>query len=34
VIDFDGEGWAGLAPGTGRLDRFVTPKGLGAGEDD
>ncbi|MFD1301388.1 SixA phosphatase family protein [Methylobacterium marchantiae] len=27
VIDFDGA-WADLRPGSGRLERFVTPKGL------
>jgi phosphohistidine phosphatase len=34
VIDFPGGSWADAAPRAGRLDRFVTPKGLGAGEDD
>jgi phosphohistidine phosphatase len=34
VIDFDGEDWRGLKPGSGRLERFVTPKSLGADEDD
>ncbi|WP_342361508.1 SixA phosphatase family protein [Terrarubrum flagellatum] len=32
VIDFDIEDWAAVAPGEGRLDRFLTPKMLG-GED-
>src|SRR3954469_21252229 len=34
VIDFDGEDWRELKPGSGRLERFVTPKSLGAEEDD
>jgi phosphohistidine phosphatase len=34
VIDFDAEDWAAVAPRAGRLERFVTPKGIGAGEDD
>jgi phosphohistidine phosphatase len=34
VIDFSADDWADAGPGEGRLDRFVTPKSLGAGEDD
>jgi phosphohistidine phosphatase len=34
VIDFDRESWSEIAPRTGRLDRFVTPKSLGADADD
>jgi phosphohistidine phosphatase len=34
VLDFDVDAWSGVAEGGGRLDRFVTPKTLGAGEDD
>lgn len=34
VIDFDRENWSEIAPRSGRLDRFVTPKSLGAEEDD
>jgi phosphohistidine phosphatase len=34
VIDFDAESWAAVAAGAGRLERFVTPKTLGAGEDE
>jgi phosphohistidine phosphatase len=34
VLDFEAERWAGAAPRSARLDRFVTPKSLGAGEDD
>jgi phosphohistidine phosphatase len=34
VIDFAIEDWAGVKPGAGRLDRFVTPKSLGQDEDD
>ncbi len=34
VIDFAVEAWSELAPGGGRLDRFVTPGTLGAPEDD
>lgn len=33
VLDFDVDSWREVAPGTGRLDRFITPKSLG-GEDD
>ena len=34
VLDLPGENWRTLAAGAARLDRFVTPKGLGAlGED-
>jgi phosphohistidine phosphatase len=34
VLDFSVEAWSDVVPGGGRLDRFVTPKSLGAGEDD
>jgi len=34
VIDFPQAGWADIGRGTGRLERFVTPKSLGRGEDD
>jgi phosphohistidine phosphatase len=34
VIDFPVESWPEVEPRGGRLDRFVTPKSLGAGEDD
>jgi phosphohistidine phosphatase len=34
IIDFDVDDWAAVRPGGGRLDRFVTPKSLGADEDD
>jgi phosphohistidine phosphatase len=34
VIDFDRESWAEVAAGAGRLERFVTPKTLGTGEDE
>ena len=33
VIDFDVKSWAALRPGSGRLERFVTPRAIG-GEDD
>ena len=33
-LDFDVEDWSAVAPRTGRLDRFVTPKTLGADADD
>ena len=32
VIDVDGEDWSGLKPGSGRLERFVTPNSLGENE--
>lgn len=32
VIDTGAEAWEGAAVGRGRLERFVTPKSLGAGE--
>jgi phosphohistidine phosphatase len=32
VIDFPLDDWASVKPGSGRLDRFVTPKTLGLGE--
>ncbi|MFE1602248.1 SixA phosphatase family protein [Methylobacterium sp. ID0610] len=34
VIDLDAAEWSKAGPGTGTLERFVTPKSLGAGEDD
>ena len=34
VLDFAAEDWGEVKPGTGRLDRFVTPKSLGQDEDD
>jgi len=34
VLDLPGENWHMLAPGSARLDRFVTPKGLGALADE
>jgi phosphohistidine phosphatase len=32
VIDLDAESWGEIVPREGRLDRFVTPKGLAAAE--
>jgi phosphohistidine phosphatase len=34
VIDFELESWGDVGKKTGRLERFVTPKSLGSGEDD
>ena len=34
VVDTGAERWSKVAPCRGRLERFVTPKSLGAGEDD
>lgn len=34
VIDFELESWEDVAQKSGRLERFVTPKSLGNGEDD
>ena len=34
VLTFPVERWNAVAPRSGRLERFVTPKSLGAGEDD
>ncbi len=34
VIDFPQESWSRVTRKSGRLDRFVTPKSIGAGEDD
>jgi phosphohistidine phosphatase len=34
IIDFDGPGWPDVGEGQGRLDRFVTPAGLGADGDE
>jgi phosphohistidine phosphatase len=33
VIDFPVEQWRDVSPGSGRIDRFVTPKMLGLAED-
>lgn len=33
VIDFDIANWSAIKPGSGRLERFVTPRAIG-GEDD
>jgi phosphohistidine phosphatase len=34
VVDVRAMDWDGLSPRSGRLDRFVTPKSLGFGEDE
>jgi phosphohistidine phosphatase len=34
VIDFELASWGDVGKKTGRLERFVTPKSLGSGEDD
>lgn len=34
VIDFSVESWSEVKRKSGRLERFVTPKSIGAGEDD
>lgn len=34
LLDLPADAWSGVKPGTGRLDRFVTAKSLGLGEDD
>ncbi|AKR54416.1 Phosphohistidine phosphatase SixA [Devosia sp. H5989] len=34
VIDFEQEAWPDILPASGRLERFVTPKLLGASVDD
>jgi phosphohistidine phosphatase len=34
IIDFPHESWAEVTRKSGRLERFVTPKSLGKGEDD
>jgi phosphohistidine phosphatase len=34
IIDFDAANWSSIAAGQGRLERFVTPAGLGADGDD
>jgi phosphohistidine phosphatase len=34
VIDFPVEDWGEVSPGTGRLDRFVTPESLGLSPED
>lgn len=28
ILDFDCTGWDGIAPGAGRLERFITPRML------
>ncbi len=33
VIDLDIDDWAGIRPGSGRLESFVTPRAIGAGSD-
>ena len=33
VIDVEAGNWADIAPGSGRLERFVTPRALGGHED-
>lgn len=33
VIDFDVKSWSAIRPGSGRLERFVTPRAIG-GKDD
>lgn len=33
VLDFPFDDWASVKPGSGRLDRFATPKSLGLGEE-
>jgi phosphohistidine phosphatase len=34
VIDFPFESWSEVKRKTGRLERFLTPKSIGADEDD
>ncbi len=34
IIDFNGDSWAEIAPGAGKLERFVTPGMVGADGDD
>jgi phosphohistidine phosphatase len=34
VLDLQVEDWAEAAPRSGRLDRFVTPRTIGAGDDE
>jgi phosphohistidine phosphatase len=34
VIDFPHESWTQVTRKSGRLERFVTPKSIGADEDD
>lgn len=34
VIDFPHESWSDIRRKSGRLERFVTPKSIGSGEDD
>lgn len=33
VLDFDAADWTSLMPGSGRLERFVTPRSIGGDED-
>jgi phosphohistidine phosphatase len=33
VLDFELPDWKSLAPGTGRLERFITPRAIGGDED-
>lgn len=33
VLDFDRSDWTSLTPGSGRLERFITPRAIG-GDDD
>lgn len=33
VIDFDLPDWSAVSPGSGRLERFVTPRAIGGDED-
>jgi phosphohistidine phosphatase len=33
VIDFDLPDWNSLTPGSGRLERFITPRAIGGDED-
>jgi phosphohistidine phosphatase len=33
VLDFDLPDWQSLAPGSGRLERFITPRAIGGDED-
>jgi phosphohistidine phosphatase len=33
VIDFDLPDWSALSPGSGRLERFITPRAIGGDQD-
>jgi phosphohistidine phosphatase len=33
IVDFDLDDWREIAPGTGRIERFVVPRDLGNGRD-